>query len=142
MKFLGTIDESVAEKMSDILRTRTRTLESFTIMYSGVGAFPAIENPRVVWIGAEGGERLLQLFSAVEEVCTSLRFPRETRTFHAHVTIGRVKSLQRPNRLTAILKSVTFEPIVARCSEFCIMKSELHPTGSQYTVVQSIPLKL
>ena len=141
LKFLGLVDESLLKKITGGITSEVRNVESFVVEYSGLGAFPTLENPRTLWIGASGGEDLLQLSSLVESVCSSFGIPSEGRTFHAHVTIGRVKSSHNQNRLTASAKSVTLEAIAARCSELYIMKSELHPTGSQYTVVQSIPLK-
>jgi RNA 2',3'-cyclic 3'-phosphodiesterase len=141
VKFLGSVDTDLLRKIAETLKPRLEQMDQFNITYAGLGAFPTIHNPRILWIGADGGRNIVELFSAVEQVCSSFNIPSEDRTFHAHVTIGRVKNSRALNRLTAMVKSVTFEPIVARCSELCVMKSELHPSGSQYTVVQSIPLK-
>ena len=141
LKFFGSIEESRLKDFGETLRPRIGTLESFMVTYSGLGAFPSIDHPRIFWIGTEPNDDLLRLVSIIEEVGTSFGFPSEARTFHAHVTIGRVKGNRNLNRLTAMVKSVTLQPTVARCSEICIMKSVLHPTGSQYAVVQSIPLK-
>lgn len=141
LKFFGSVEESLLKDFGETLKPRVSGLESFTLTYSGLGAFPSLDHPRIFWIGAEPSDDLLRLVSVIEEVSTSFGLPSEERRFHAHITIGRVKGTRNLNRLTAMVKSVTLQPTVARCSEICIMKSVLHPTGSQYAVVQSIPLK-
>jgi 2'-5' RNA ligase len=76
----------------------------------------------------------------IEEVCGRFGFPKEDRAFHAHITLGRVRGNRHLDRLTEIVKTVTFEPMQARCAEVHIMRSELRPTGSVYTLLNSIPL--
>jgi hypothetical protein len=51
-----------------------------------------------------------------------------------------VKGNRNLERLTASLKSITFEPLLARCTEVHIVRSDLKPTGSVYTLLNSIPL--
>jgi 2'-5' RNA ligase len=109
-------------------------------VYEGVGGFPNVERPRVVWIGTRANENLAKLQQLVEQSCVRRGFAREDRQFHAHITLGRVKGNRALDRLTARLKSVTFEPSIARCTEIHMMRSDLKPTGSVYTHLQTIPL--
>jgi hypothetical protein len=53
-----------------------------------------------------------------------------------------VKGSRGINLLTARVKSVTFEPVAARCSEILMMKSDLEATGSRYSILSRIPLNL
>jgi len=140
LKFLGDTEASVITQLQKDLLIPIGELRGFDVSYEGVGSFPNLMRPRVVWIGTKPNSELSRLQELVEQRCSVLGFPRDDRPFHAHVTLGRVKGNRGLDGLTARLKSVTFEPSIARCCEIHIMRSELKPTGSVYTLVKSIPL--
>lgn len=140
LKFLGDIEADQAPLIAGELVKSIGTSPPFDLTFSNLGAFPNAERPRVVWIGTRVIEQVPQLQWKVERVCESFGFAKEDRPFHAHVTLGRVKGSRNLDRLTAKLKSVTFKPLIARCSEIHMMRSELRPTGSVYTLLNSIPL--
>jgi RNA 2',3'-cyclic 3'-phosphodiesterase len=139
LKFLGDIDSSLVPELTDRLKKSIGKLPAFELSFVRLGAFPNEDRPRVVWIGATESQQILRLQSQVEHVCTSLGFATDDRAFHAHITLGRVKGQHQLDRLTASLKSITFEPLLARCTEVHFVRSELRPTGSVYTLLNSIP---
>lgn len=141
LKFLGNV---VAEKIAEVsnsLAKVTLAADSFKLIYTLVGAFPDLERPRVIWVGAQPNDALASLQREVERACDQLGFVREARAFHPHITLGRVKGSMNLARLTAKVKTVTFEPIMTDCSEVLLIKSDLRPTGSVYTTLKSFPLK-
>ncbi|HLA68316.1 MAG TPA: RNA 2',3'-cyclic phosphodiesterase [Bacteroidota bacterium] len=142
VKFLGTMNESDVHVLIRVLKEKIRMFSRFDYKYEGIGAFPDLERPRVYWIGTSKNHSLVQLHTSVEEVTQSLSVANDDRPFHPHVTIGRVKDLRGINLLTARVKTLTFEPVDARCSDVLIMKSDLHPTGSRYSILSRIPLNL
>jgi 2'-5' RNA ligase len=140
LKFLGDVDSSQPQIIADELRNSIGGFSPFDLSFVSLGAFPSVSRPRVVWIGTQQNEHVHGIQGCVERVCDSFGFAKEDRPFHAHVTLGRVKGDRNLDRLTAKLKSITFKPLIARCSEIHIMRSELKPTGSVYTLLNSIPL--
>ncbi len=139
LKFLGDMESSKPQLISDKLQNSIGGLSSFDLVFDSLGAFPNVSRPRVVWIGTEENEHVEGIQSRVERVCDSFGFAKEDRPFHTHVTLGRVKGNRDLDRLTAKLKSITFKPLIARCSELHIIRSELKPSGSVYTLLNSIP---
>jgi RNA 2',3'-cyclic 3'-phosphodiesterase len=139
LKFLGDIDSLLVPEITDQLKKSIGNSPAFELNFVKLGGFPNIDRPRVVWIGATESQQILQLQSQVERVCTSLGFGTDDRAFHTHITLGRVKGNRHLERLTASLKSITFEPLLARCTEVHFVRSELRPTGSVYTLLNSIP---
>jgi 2'-5' RNA ligase len=93
-----------------------------------------------VWAGTEPSAEVDALFRTLETVCGSFGFLRETRKFHPHITIGRVKGTRNLARLTEATKSVTFEPISTECREIRLMKSVLGPEGSAYSILTTVSL--
>jgi len=140
LKFLGAVEASTLDSLTARLELLLKNVSSLRTTFITVGGFPSAERPRVVWIGTEPNESLMKLQSDVESLCASLGFTKEDRAFHPHITLGRVKGTRNLRSLTATLKSVTFEPIQAPCSEVLLMKSDLKPGGSVYTALQSFPL--
>jgi 2'-5' RNA ligase len=73
----------------------------------GLGAFPSVRRPRVLWAGIAGGApRLVAVAVEVDRALAALGFPPEERPFRAHLTIGRVRS---PRDAGALAKAVEAE---------------------------------
>jgi RNA 2',3'-cyclic 3'-phosphodiesterase len=141
LKFLGGVELSNIESLSSTLESIVKQFPTFEITYNSLGAFPNLHNPRVIWIGTKSNQAVLDLQSSVERVCSDFGFQKEERAFHPHITIGRVKGTNNLARLTEAIKTITFEPMQSRCSELLLMKSDLRPSGSIYTILKSFPLQ-
>jgi RNA 2',3'-cyclic 3'-phosphodiesterase len=141
LKFLGSLEQSKIELLSTALAGIVKQFPSFEITYNSLGAFPDLHHPRVIWIGTEFNQIVLDLQTNIDRVCTDFGFQKEERTFHPHITLGRVKGTINLARLTDAIKTVTFEPLHSRCSELFLMKSDLRLSGSIYTILKSFPLQ-
>jgi RNA 2',3'-cyclic 3'-phosphodiesterase len=141
LKFLGDTEQSHIELLSAVLSKITKQFPAFEITYDSLGVFPNLHNPRVVWIGTKSNQAVLDLQSKIEETCLDFGFQKEERAFSPHITVGRVKGTRNLARLTEAIKTITFETMQSRCSEVLLMKSDLRPSGSIYTILQSIPLQ-
>ena len=141
LKFLGDVDLSKLSEMEDSLRFASSSVNPFSLVYSSVGAFPDLVHPKIIWAGAVLNESLVLLQSQIERAFERLGFPAERRSFHPHITLGRVKGPGNQNRLTARVKSSILDPITEPCREILLIKSDLRPSGSVYTTLNSFPLK-
>ena len=141
LKFLGTIEESMARSITDVLQKVSGNYRTFTMTLSGVGVFPHSRSPRVVWVGSKDSDILIDLQRDIEEGLASLGFEREKRKYTAHLTLGRVKSSRGNHALME--KAETY-----REREFgsfdvgtiSLMKSDLGPAGAKYTRVAEVRL--
>ena len=141
LKFLGPTDEKLLPEIVSIGRGVCRTSAHLNVRYTGVGCFPNRRAPRVVWVGMEDLKgNLSTLQREIEAVLEPIGFKREEREFHAHVTIGRVKSEKHIGSLLRMMESVTFESQPVTIQEISIVKSELKSSGSVYTTLKTIPL--
>lgn len=141
LKFLGNVESQLLEKLIPALEKIAGDQLSFDLTYEGLGAFPNLLAPRVIWVGTARNESLLSFQSSVEQCCADFGITRENRAFHPHITLGRVKGSRNIQRLTEKLKTITLEPTRTRCTELLVMRSDLTPSGSLYSVLKSIPLK-
>ena len=91
LKFLGMIEAASVEAIIGRLGRELAGRAPFEIEARGLGAFPNLEQPRVLWAGVTPSPKLAALQKDVDEWMADLGFPREERAFHPHLTIGRVK---------------------------------------------------
>lgn len=100
LKFLGQSKPGELEKVKGALHSCAKGAEPFPVAFRGVGAFPSIERPSVIWAGADdeaGG--LAGLLAEFEEILPLTGREKSERPFHPHVTAARVKrSVKSPVR--------------------------------------------
>lgn len=94
IKFLGPVAETRLGDLGSALARAVGALPRFGIELRGMGAFPFAGKAHVIWAGVEdrsGG--LERVAKAVEVVAAELGVgEKESRPFHAHVTVGRSKA--------------------------------------------------
>ncbi len=94
LKFLGEVPEEKLKMIKEKMRSLS-SLKSFSIEFLGLGGFPNLNRPRVIWLGInQGKQELLQIASYLESELEMVGFPRENRTFQAHLTLARVKDFR------------------------------------------------
>ncbi len=140
LKFLGSVDEALVPEIVRVLEGPD--IGPFRAKLFGVGAFPNMTRPRVIWVGVEEGrEELIRLIRWVDSRLRRLGFPKEDREPHPHLTIARVKWLRDSQSLKRILSSLLsteFGEIEVR--EIRLKKSTLTPKGPIYETLASFPL--
>lgn len=142
LKFLEEITDEQRRRVEELLTRVAEGGGSFTLGLKQVGAFPGAGAPRVLWVGVhEGRETVVRIAQAIEQGCQTIGLRREERPFAAHVTLGRVRSLRRRERLVQCLQVAAWEPPEPfEVSALTLYRSELHPSGPRYTVLAAFPL--
>jgi 2'-5' RNA ligase len=108
----------------------------------GLGAFPNLRAPRVVWLGVAPDPRLELVHHDIEVVCAGLGYEAEGRAFRPHITLGRVRdALEAPaaKALADAARGVKYSSR-ARADSVDVMESRLAPKGAQYHALASLPL--
>ena len=142
LKFFGQIPEAQVEPIVEAAGRIARAQVPFSLKVTQAGAFPTVNNPRVVWLGVGGDLAVMGgFFRKLEEAFAALGFPPEGRPFTPHLTLGRVKSptnrVDLSRRLTALppVESETFQ-----VNEVILYRSNLSPQGATYSPLRKIPL--
>jgi 2'-5' RNA ligase len=130
VKFLGDIPEQAAGPLSGDLDAVAQDFPPLNLAVEGLGAFPNLRRPRVVWAGLSGDlDMLRQLAIRVDQACAPFGVKPEKRPFQAHITIGRLK-VPTVVDLSKELRKKDFS-----ATEIVLYQSELLPTGARYTVL-------
>ncbi len=141
LKFLGATPETLLSAIRDRLARVFSLCAPFLIRVRSAGAFPNERHPRVLWVGIENSDHLEKLRNDIEDALFSIGIQRDTKSFHPHLTLGRVRN-QRG--MLMLLKDF----LSARNKHFGdvlvdrihLMKSDLKPGGPLYTCLHSFPL--
>jgi 2''-5'' RNA ligase len=79
LKFLGDIARNQVEPILAALQETLRAQPPLRVLAQGLGAFPNLRRPRVLWIGLSGAG-LKELGEAVEGALMRLDFRRKSGT--------------------------------------------------------------
>jgi RNA 2',3'-cyclic 3'-phosphodiesterase len=147
VKFLGQQSDERLAEVADALAEASAATAPFTMMLRGVGAFPGMHQPRILWVGvAAGGVEARALHSRVEAALEGRHFPRDERPWHPHLTIGRVFDPRRWRRDTspalhqAIARAASAELGSLTVSRIALMRSDLSPAGARYRELRALEL--
>jgi 2'-5' RNA ligase len=139
LKFLGDVSESNLEMLTDILNIEATRHSSFEVSVGGVGAYPRITNPRVIWVGVEAPPDLMVLQNGIANELEKLGYAQEKRSYSPHLTIGRVGRNVAGNDLRRVSKVIESNKIgflgVFPIQEVYLYKSDLKPSGAVYTKI-------
>ncbi|MBI5328215.1 MAG: RNA 2',3'-cyclic phosphodiesterase [Deltaproteobacteria bacterium] len=143
VKFLGNIETNRINSIEQILESVVCKGHIFNITIKGIGVFPSMNNPRVIWIGVEeNGTNLAQLYNNLEDGLTTLGFEKEERIFKPHLTMGRIKFLKDKKLLKQRLeKNADINLGQFAVDSLCLFESKLTPEGVVYTKLKKAKLK-
>jgi len=104
---------------------------------SGVGAFPSIIRPRVIWAGVIGGvEQLAEIRKIIDEGVAKARLHdvhRDQHTFSPHITLARIRSGRNISRVVELLNQLKdYDFGVTPVTEIKLKQSTLTPRGPVY----------
>lgn len=141
LKFIGEIKPDRAEDVSRAAAHAAHAAPPFEVAIEGAGAFPVNRAPRVMWLGVTDASRgLAQLQQRLEDECAKENFAREVKMFHPHLTLARLRAPQGARTLVRLHAAAGFEAVSFTVTELAVMRSELTPTGSRYTVLSLLGL--
>ncbi len=141
LKFLGEIDPALLPELGRHLHEASAGAPPLRVAVGGLGGFPNLRNPRVLWCGVGGDTELLgELQKRVEEACRPLGFAPEERAFHPHLTLGRVQGKRNLQPLLDYIKIAAQPESTFTAEAYNIYRSELRPRGAVYSVLETIVL--
>lgn len=138
IRFLGDIPMSIVDEIYEEMKNIQ--FSPFQIEIRGLGAFPKLNYPRVIWAGIKKGSNVLEnIFSQLEYRLRGLGFKKDKKGFSPHLTIARVRTGRNKSRLAELiteLEDYEFGIINADCLR--LKKSDLTPRGPIYTNLREI----
>ena len=142
IRFLGDITLNMADKIHAAMQQVK--FKPFPVQLTGIGVFPNLNYPRVLWAGmAQGADQLQDVFNQIEPKLQNLGFPPDRNAFSPHLTIARVRSGRNKQQLADLVtKNVKFDfgTVTAECLR--LKRSQLTPNGPIYSTLKEYCSKL
>jgi 2'-5' RNA ligase len=142
LRFLGEIPSEQSADVAQAMRMAAMGGSPIQLSAQGMGVFPGLRKPRVLWMGLGGQTELLARAAArLEAELAPLGIPREDRPFKAHLTLARFQKPLDARRLQAALEACGgFTPQPLMAAEMVLFQSDLRPQGSIYTALARVAL--
>ncbi len=145
LRFLGTIPGDGLPELELALQRACQGNPSPHVQVERLGCFPQANRPRVLWVGFSGDVApLCGLQHRIAVETRGLGEPQEDRSFHPHLTLGRVNkaaSGRELRRLAQALPTIKAEALGTwTISQIDLIQSRLSSEGAQYTTLASVCL--
>ncbi len=139
LRFIGEISRELLEEVKK--RLGAIKYNKFTIHVRGVGAFPSIDRPRVIWVGIEEGARdLMNLHELIMRFTGDIG-ERDERGFVPHLTIARVKYVRNKEKYMEVVRKYENMDFGTQIVDSIKLKrSVLTPRGPIYSDLMTIKL--
>jgi 2'-5' RNA ligase len=138
VKFLGDVRSEDVPRACGAMTAAALSARPMELSIRGLGTFPPGGAPRVVWAGLEGDvEPLMKLVAGIEQgIADAVGIAPESRPFHPHLTLGRVRSTRGADRLRAAIEAAGPADVGAfTADELVLYMSELTREGPVHTVM-------
>lgn len=132
LNFLGDTGEDKLETIKKIIDESVAEAEPFFITSNMIATFGSDKFARVIWANVDkNGEKVIDIFGALEQRLLAVGFKREDRAYVPHITIGRSKEgidIKKP------LKDMKFE-YKSKVDRVTLYKSTLTQAGAKYEII-------
>ncbi len=144
LSFLGDVDPSDIEIVARVLSETVAAYPVFELVPRGVGVFPSLRRPRIVWTGIAGQTDILRsMQESVQNALVPLGFSTQKRPYRSHLTLGRIKDrIDQSQLVDALRAQQDFVSQAFSVPDLVMFQSELHPHGPQYTKLCQMPLEI
>ncbi len=144
VKFFGTLPLTMVSDIDCAVHAALEGHAPFTCALEGLGGFPSLALPRVLWAGV--GDGRAQVCAVADDLLQALDacgFGREERGFTPHVTLARLahRTAVAEAAVTRALPDAAHAQFGAtEFAQVVLYASELTPAGPRYTRVRQWPL--
>ena len=142
LKYLGNIKSGDIESIGQAMADAAGDCAPFTLTVGGIGFFPGIKRPRVIWVGLGGDTDALRNFQRnLANRLATIGFPSEKRPFKAHLTLGRIRQAVNPNILGQTIQDYSdLGNLKFSVDRIILFQSDLKPSGAVYSQLKLVEL--
>lgn len=147
IKFLGETKKEKLEEIIKICNIVAKKYKPFNYTLKGISAFPNIHFPRVIFVDTIIPEDFKLLSLELDQLLATIGFEKETREFHPHLTLARIKDIKAflkkdKNLMDKIIKAGESIEFTVSVSEFYLYQSILKQEGPIYIKMNSFKLSI
>ena len=138
LRFIGEVDGIAADDIAEALEDIDG--REFELELKGVGNFEKGPSPTVLWVGVAGKAPLQRLHEKIDRRLALMGLAPETRKYHPHVTLARLKGAYRDRVAAYLAHHGDFAATPVPIAEFHLYSSHRGQNGAVYRVERSYSL--
>lgn len=139
LKFIGEVNDELVAPISDSLEFLGQ-FERIKCKLSGFGFFFRNGIPQILWLGLKIDNILFNIVEQLNGILTKFNIPVENRKFKPHLTLLRIKK-RFPDEWVTKINSFIMPDINFTSDTILLIKSELLPESSKYSIIKKFNLK-
>jgi RNA 2',3'-cyclic 3'-phosphodiesterase len=144
LKFLGNMTPPMVERLLAAIEPVRKHQAPLTLQVQGLGVFPDVRHPRILWTGCTGDiPSLLTMVTQIEQALEPLGFSPEEKPYHPHLTLARIRhdSSKVGGRLRQSgLLEQSQDLGVLPIERITLFRSDLSRSGAEYTPLWAVSL--
>ncbi len=139
IKFLGEVEKNFLDEIVSALNSSIKIKVSLHLEFEKFGLFYRGQNPSILWCGLKKSKTLFEIVKNIDSEFHKLGFRKDFFRFKPHLTLLRIRGYENINLIKRFIdyKLNGFSFIADRIS---LYKSELKPSGSVYTRLESFEI--
>lgn len=137
LHFFASLQDVELENLKQIYREKAAQTLAWKFGLEGLGGFPDLKHPKILWSKVYGDlDPLAQFHAEVSRLLTASGFALEARPFHPHMTMGRARrsGIYIPRDLPE------FRTHLIRFNEIRLYESFLESEGARYEILDQFQL--
>lgn len=141
--FIGWVTQKQVKRIVKVGQKLVQKHNPFSIKLHTICLGPPNKPPRMIWVEGERNKEVVQLKRGLEAALVKVDNTglnkKESRTYHPHITLGRInkKQWRKLKQQPQINEKISIKVPV---NSIEVMESELKRTGAEYSVVESAKL--
>jgi len=141
LRFLGDVEENLIPGIERAMESLA-SIPPFRMRVRGVGVFPNLRSPRVVWVGVgEGSEILRSMRGILDRGLRGLKIYEDEHGFIPHITIVRVRGRANVDKLSRFVEeNMDLDLGFSSVTKVVLKRSTLTPRGPIYSDVRRVLL--
>ncbi len=137
LKFIGNVEEEKIPEIQKILEKYLDKLEDLNIEIKGLGAFPNIKNPKILFAKVEDKDGILKKLNAeIEEKLQELGIKKELKPFTPHITLKRIKEVNVEKFIEKVKKFENLHFGKQKKGKINLIESITAPKGAVYKIIK------
>jgi len=135
LRFIGDVDG----RQLSLIREALAELPGvpFFLRLENIGFFPPRGNPRVVWVGIQKNEQLVQLRNRIESALVRTGLEPEGRKFSPHITLARLKNTPASRIGAYLVHNSFFATEKFPVNKFLLYSSVLNSKGAKHYIEEA-----
>lgn len=139
LKFLGDVAPSQISVIKNGIEQVTDTRSSFSMEIGGIGAFPNLTRPRIIWAGVKSGADEVTAIAREINAGLSLHgYEPDEKRFRPHLTLARLKRRVNLKPFVDVFRQYdTINGATMVVNQIQVVQSRLRPSGAIYTSLET-----